>query len=421
MRFTRGAENFDVPRSGYLNLVSDLAFLHTYANDTWISVTGHDFPNRRIRMETAVGNLTRKTDDPRVQDVAVTQLNAYFEERTLIWPFGEEALEIRNTKSRNQSAALDQLLRALESNFSRQSPKRVSEGQHNVSDLQQVIRDAELANGDRRVREFRAELDLLKAENFDRLSNLQQRDEAARDVLRKSVDERISRFEEYASEAESKRRQEFDQQKLESIRWTEERQSELKALTNDMVTRAASLKEQADKWQADKDIEIKNANDANRISFATQKAHEYWATTKYNRHTRLAAKLFWVGCGYAGFVLGGTILFLIFGAKFFNQPIWQTPLAFALPLAVAVVALIWLGRILARTYMAHVQLAEDAQERGTMIETYVALIAAGVLDSSKVEEAQKTLFRPGSVGLLAGDSGMDTPIEVISKAISNQK
>ena len=84
-----------------------------------------------------------------------------------------------------------------------------------------------------------------------------------------------------------------------------------------MAARAAALKEQADKWQAEKDIEIKSATEANRVSFATQKAHEYWATIKYNRHIKLAGKLFWVGCTYAAVLLGGTAIFVIFGDQIF--------------------------------------------------------------------------------------------------------
>ena len=415
MRFTIGTENVDLPRSDYLKLIADLTFLHTFANDTWISVTGDDYPKLRVRMEDALRGFTRQTDSAEIQDAAVAQLNAYFKDGTLLWPFGKMAREIQEIKPRDQSAALDLLLSALDPAYLRSTRRKVLFDK-NLS-RQRAAVEAETLIEKQRVIELLARIDSLRAENLERLSSFDQRDEA----FRKSIDERIGRFEKAAIDAESKYHQELERQRLESLRWIEEKQSELKAISGDMTARAVALKEQADKWQAEKDIEIKNANEANRTSFATQKAHEYWAKTKYNRHTRLADKLFLAGCVYIGSVLCGTVLFLIFGSTLFNQPIWQTPLALVLPLAIAVVALVWLGRILARTYMAHVQLAEDAQERGTMIETYVALIAAGVLDSSKVDEAQRTLFRPGSVGLLAGDSGPDTPIEVISKAISNQK
>lgn len=391
----------------YPELKTDLAFLHTYAAETWRKVTGERQPVTRLQLESTINELPRVIDNAASEKVAEQKLNSFFAQGLLLWPFGAQAAAVKKLKEEDQSHGLLQLLNHLD-------PSAISPGQAEL-----IERTHNLKEGASRQLEIK--LDDYRIEQSAYIENIRQRLEAAHEILRRAASERIDRLEKILTESEARRSQDSEEQKLGTLRWIEERQGELKALANDITARSDALKDQVDKWQAEKDSEIANTKEAYRISFATQKAHEYWATTKYDRHTKLAKKSFWAGIIYICLVLGGAAAFVALGSGFFNQPIWQTPLALALPLAIAVVAFIWLGRLLARTYMAHVQLAEDAQERATMIETYIALISAGVLDSSKADEAQKALFRPASIGLLAGDSGPDTPIEVVSKALSGPR
>lgn len=407
MKLVYQDQSLVVEQQDYPRLLSELAFLHTYATDTWETVTGESRPSIRHRMEDALNILPRAIESATTERMIEQRLNSLFESKTLIWPTGPRAETIAKLKQREQRLGLRRLLQSLEADAIR--PKQ--------RDL--LVESA--GARDSRITQLAAKLDAYRSESVQHLNDIKVYSEAAQASLRQLTSERIDRLEKTLMELQGNRRQESEEQRLETLRWIDERQGELKALTGDMAARADTLRDQVEKWQAEKEAEISSTKEAYRISFATQKAHEYWAITKYERHTKLARKSLWAGIVYVLLVLSGTIAFVALVSGLFSQPIWQTPLALALPLAIAVVAFIWLGRLLARTYMAHMQLAEDAQERATMIETYIALTSAGVLDSSKADEAQRALFRPASIGLLAGDSGPDTPIEVISKAISSQK
>lgn len=222
---------------------------------------------------------------------------------------------------------------------------------------------------------------------------------------------------EEAKNSELARKADAEESKLAFQRWFDERQISFDALSKDIELRSGGAKDQLDKWLKDKESDINGAKEALRTSFATESAHTYWATDKFKRHSDLAIGTRRIGYIYMAAVLAIAFAALLFGTHL-SQPLWQTPLSVVIPFAIVVIGIVWVGRILGRTYMAHMQLAEDAKERATMIETYIALIRADVIDKTKAEDAQKALFRPAATGLLAGDSGPDTPIELVTKAVS---
>nr|WP_281720946.1 DUF6161 domain-containing protein [Nitrosomonas nitrosa] len=173
------------------------------------------------------------------------------------------------------------------------------------------------------------------------------------------------------------------------------------------------MKDDLAEWFEEKEKDIAAAKKALETSFATEAAHTYWRE-KVTRHAAVANKLGRFGIGFIASMLvaiGGFAWWI----SSHTQPLWQLPGSFVLPAVGVGLAFIWSGRLLARSYMAHVQLAEDAQERATMIETYIALIRAGTMTGS--DEAVKMIFRSAATGLLAGDGGPDTPVEIAMKAI----
>ena len=87
---------------------------------------------------------------------------------------------------------------------------------------------------------------------------------------------------------------------------------------------------------------------------------------------------------------------------------------------IATIFAIWGGRLLTRIWIAHLSLAEDAKERATMIETFVALVREKIIEPTKADDALKALFRSASTGL-TGDASPDTPIEVVTKTITGAK
>lgn len=384
--FVSSDKEYLIPVSNYSDWRRNLLRLHTFADEAWegvqtiLPLTRTDLSERRQRIREHLESAPQK---PSAVQLAILQQS--IRHGYLIAPESTDAHEVNSTRLQSELNGLATLIQKLD--------RRRVEERANRNPF-----------SDPRV----SELD-------DRLKRIEARqDEAAALVARSNA------LIEDTRKADLERKSEVEASKLASQRWFEERQVAFEAQSKDLEARLESVKDQLDKWFKDKEADISSAKEALRTSFATESAHTYWAKDKFKHHSDLATSTRRIGYVYMSVVLAAACLALYFGS-YFSQPLWQTPLALAIPLAVVVVGVIWLGRILGRTYMAHVQLAEDAKERATMIETYIALIRADVIDKAKADEAQKALFRPASVGLLAGDSGPDTPIEVITKAVSGTR
>lgn len=77
---------------------------------------------------------------------------------------------------------------------------------------------------------------------------------------------------------------------------------------------------------------------------------------------------------------------------------------------------IWLVRVLANLFMSHMHLATDAQERRTMIHTYLALLRKG--HGPKDDERQlilQTLFRPSSTDMVKNDHGPAQIVDLLNR------
>ncbi len=77
---------------------------------------------------------------------------------------------------------------------------------------------------------------------------------------------------------------------------------------------------------------------------------------------------------------------------------------------------IWFVRVLANLFMSHMHLATDAQERRTMIHTYLALLRKG--HGPKDDERQlilQTLFRPSSTDMVKNDHGPAQIVDLLNR------
>ena len=103
--------------------------------------------------------------------------------------------------------------------------------------------------------------------------------------------------------------------------------------------------------------------------------------------------------------------------KYLEGPVTQIPLSkFGVTLAISSLG-IWLTRLLSKIFISNLHLRTDADERTTMIQTYLALLREG--KGPKDEERQlilQTLFRPSSTGFIKED-GPTGLYENISKMI----
>jgi hypothetical protein len=147
---------------------------------------------------------------------------------------------------------------------------------------------------------------------------------------------------------------------------------------------------------------------------ALLKPVEYWEKRRV-QHQK-ASRGYAVAAGIAGFVLFGALggvayeLFLNLQPNEHPKP-WQIGV-----FAVAAFAAIWFERILVRLFMSNMHLKTDAEERKTMLQTYLAIIREG---SEFAPEEKKLilerLFLPASDGLVKDDAAPPMLLEWLSR------
>ena len=65
---------------------------------------------------------------------------------------------------------------------------------------------------------------------------------------------------------------------------------------------------------------------------------------------------------------------------------------------------VWICRVLVKIFLTHIHLGNDAKERVTMIQTYLALLREGSGPNEEQRELiLQTLFRPSPTGLVKDD------------------
>lgn len=112
-------------------------------------------------------------------------------------------------------------------------------------------------------------------------------------------------------------------------------------------------------------------------------------------------------------VLGIIIAYSIFGL---DKPFKEIPVSRLLTAAAITTFGIWIIKILANIFMSHLHLATDAQERRTMIHTYLALSRKG--HGPKEEDRQlilQTLFRPSTTDMVKNDQGPTQLVDLINR------
>jgi hypothetical protein len=133
---------------------------------------------------------------------------------------------------------------------------------------------------------------------------------------------------------------------------------------------------------------------------ALQSSVAYWKE-KRSHHSNVM-----LGIGIATLVLGlGTMgVFMYKASELVNETITQVPLAKLSILLAVSTAGIWLTRLCTKIFVSNLHLRTDADERVTMIQTYLALLREG--NGPKEDDLQlilSSLFRPTSTGFIKED------------------
>ncbi|WP_371412876.1 DUF6161 domain-containing protein [Thiomonas sp. X19] len=134
---------------------------------------------------------------------------------------------------------------------------------------------------------------------------------------------------------------------------------------------------------------------------------EYWRT-KATKHERKASDLIWWMFGSMAVLAIGLVWLTehVFSTLSQGKPdTWKV----AAPVLIGVVA-IWAVRMVARMFLSHSHLATDAEERVTMVMTYLALLEGKKMPSDEDRKlVLAPLFRPATDGMVK-DEGLPHPM-----------
>lgn len=156
---------------------------------------------------------------------------------------------------------------------------------------------------------------------------------------------------------------------------------------------------------------IENAYDQ---KLALWKPVEYWEARGRSHNTKTTK--FAIASGVMGVVILISLGWLAYEI-FLNIPPNEKPQVWQIGVfSVASFFGIWLERILVRLFVSNIHLATDAEERVTMLQTYLSIIREG---SEFAPEDKKLilerLFHPAADGLVKDDGAPPSPLEMLSR------
>jgi Family of unknown function (DUF6161) len=146
---------------------------------------------------------------------------------------------------------------------------------------------------------------------------------------------------------------------------------------------------------------------------------KYWKD-KSTKHFSQATRLKWALIMFA--VIGGGLLIYEIGnisAKALLIDEKAHPAGYWSQITVGVIfatIAFWIARIMTRLFLSQNHLAIDAEERATMVETYLALINNGFAEKEDRHIVLQSLFRPTSDGIVKDDAAPDlSPSSILAR------
>lgn len=159
---------------------------------------------------------------------------------------------------------------------------------------------------------------------------------------------------------------------------------------------------------------LKATEDAYDQKLALRKPVEYWKARGHSHGIK--ARNYAIASGAVGaviLVLLGWLAYEIFLDIPPNEKpqVWQVGV-----FSIAAFFGIWLERLLVRLFISNMHLATDAEERVTMLQTYLSIIREG---SEFAPEDKKLilerLFHPAADGLVKDDAAPPSPLEMLTR------
>lgn len=156
---------------------------------------------------------------------------------------------------------------------------------------------------------------------------------------------------------------------------------------------------------------IENAYDQ---KLALWKPVEYWEARGRSHHAKTTK--FAIASGVTGVVILIALGWLAYEI-FLDVPPNEKPQVWQVGVfSVAAFFGIWLERILVRLFVSNIHLATDAEERVTMLQTYLSIIREGAEFAPEDKKLiLERLFHPAADGLVKDDGAPPSPLEILSR------
>jgi len=159
---------------------------------------------------------------------------------------------------------------------------------------------------------------------------------------------------------------------------------------------------------------LKSIENAYDQKLALWKPVEYWEARGRSHNTK--SNWFALASGVMGVIILSALGWLAYEI-FLNVPANEKPQVWQVGVfSVAAFFGIWIERLLVRLFISNMHLATDAEERVTMLQTYLSIIREG---SEFAPEDKKLilerLFHPAADGLVKDDAAPPSPLEILSR------
>lgn len=190
--------------------------------------------------------------------------------------------------------------------------------------------------------------------------------------------------------------------------WTKQKHSHVKELD----AQIKSFTEKFDKTYQDTKDNLERLTKTYDDKLSLHAAVKYWDIQRSQHHEKVIGYGIALGIAVVLVVIG----LVVFSASILEQTIENIQISRLFTAAILTTFGVWLIKILANIFMSHMHLETDAQERRTMIHTYLALTRKG--QGPKEDERQlilQTLFRPSANGMIKGDAGPAHLVDLINR------
>jgi len=271
-----------------------------------------------------------------------------------------------------------------------------------------VVFDVNVSPIDRKMYQGLQEADAYISGNQDRV-----RDEA--DSLQMLKERWDTEFEEQRDKLKadnSGELLELIQHKVNADKLIKKWDEQTEAQSVDLETHKEQFKQEFDDGLLKAKNDLENLTKTYDDKLALHAAVRYWGIQqKSNRNKAIG-----FGIVMSLMIIAVVTTLMIFVDTHLNTTIKDVALNKLITVAVITTFGIWLIKVAANIFMSHLHLTTDAQERRTMIHTYLALTRKG--QGPKEEDRQlilQTLFRPSTTDMVKNDQGPAQLVDMINR------